>query len=52
MFYYKSLLSHLFTCSRIDEDLKDMGINVNLDNMSDEEKNFYYFKVSIYKFRD
>ncbi|XP_054747590.1 multiple coagulation factor deficiency protein 2 homolog isoform X1 [Anastrepha obliqua] len=30
---------------RIDDDLKDMGINVNLEDMSDEEKNFYYFKI-------
>ncbi|XP_017492259.1 PREDICTED: uncharacterized protein LOC108380398 [Rhagoletis zephyria] len=32
----------------IDDDLKDMGINVNLEDMSEEEKNFYYFKVHTY----
>lgn len=51
IFFCNYLFSY-FVCSRIDDDLKDMGINVNLDSMSDEEKNFYYFKVSIYNFRD
>ncbi|KAH8307690.1 hypothetical protein KR044_009505 [Drosophila immigrans] len=30
---------------RIDDDLKDMGIQANLDDMSEEEKIFYMFKA-------
>ncbi|XP_037828047.1 multiple coagulation factor deficiency protein 2 homolog [Lucilia sericata] len=29
----------------IEDDLKEMGISANLDEMSEEEKNFYYFKI-------
>ncbi|XP_067631025.1 lymphotoxin beta receptor inhibitor isoform X2 [Eurosta solidaginis] len=29
----------------IDEDLKDIGLDLNLSGMTDEEKNFYYFKI-------
>ncbi|KAM7361669.1 multiple coagulation factor deficiency protein 2 isoform 1-T3 [Cochliomyia hominivorax] len=29
----------------IENDLKEMGISANLDEMSEEEKNFYYFKI-------
>lgn len=31
--------------SRIDDDLRDMGIQASLDDMSEEEKIFYMFKV-------
>lgn len=31
--------------SRIDDDLKEMGIQANLEDMSEEEKIFYMFKV-------
>lgn len=31
--------------SAIEDDLKDMGINANIEDMSEEELTFYYFKV-------
>ncbi|XP_055849739.1 multiple coagulation factor deficiency protein 2 homolog [Episyrphus balteatus] len=30
---------------RIEDDLQEMGINVNLDDMTEDEKHFYYFKI-------
>ncbi|XP_037950614.1 multiple coagulation factor deficiency protein 2 homolog isoform X2 [Teleopsis dalmanni] len=30
---------------RIEDDLKEMGISVNPEEMTEEEKNFYYFKI-------
>uniref|UniRef100_A0A1I8PUA8 EF-hand domain-containing protein n=1 Tax=Stomoxys calcitrans TaxID=35570 RepID=A0A1I8PUA8_STOCA len=30
---------------RIEDDLKEMGIQASVENMSEEEKNFYYFKI-------
>ncbi|XP_061399264.1 multiple coagulation factor deficiency protein 2 homolog [Musca vetustissima] len=30
---------------RIEDDLKEMGIKASVENMSEEEKNFYYFKI-------
>uniref|UniRef100_A0A1B0FG00 EF-hand domain-containing protein n=1 Tax=Glossina morsitans morsitans TaxID=37546 RepID=A0A1B0FG00_GLOMM len=29
----------------IEDDLKDMGINANIEDMSEEELTFYYFKI-------
>jgi len=33
--------------SRIDDDLRDMGVQANLEDMSEEEKIFYMFKVGL-----
>lgn len=46
MFFAPECKSHL-NFSHIEDDLKEMGISANLDEMSEEEKNFYYFKVSM-----
>lgn len=40
---YAAILNRLY--SRIDDDLKEMGIQANLEDMSEEEKIFYMFKV-------
>jgi len=33
--------------SRIDDDLRDMGVQANLEDLSEEEKIFYMFKVGL-----
>lgn len=40
---YAEIYNSLY--SRIDDDLKEMGIQANLEDMSEEEKIFYMFKV-------
>lgn len=36
---------YILNFSRIEDDLKDMGIQASVEDMTEDEKNFYYFKV-------